>query len=209
MRVEVMPGLPADLLDQAWDFYLECFNDLRVLAANRHLLYRDEFDDLMADTRVPKYVALDAEETVVGLAAMTTELDAISLIAPEYFEYHWPELYRENRIFYVSFVGADRGTRGAGVFIALLRRMYQPIGEVDGKVVVDICSYNEDRHQLPRMIAIILGRAAGRAQPTRVDAQSFWLYEFPKAGAPVRKEERRGLVRDRRVSSSGSERRRV
>ncbi|SDS16065.1 hypothetical protein [Actinoplanes derwentensis] len=208
MRVEVMPELPADLLDESWEFYLHCFNDLRVLAANRHLLYREEFDDLMSDERVPKYVALDADGGVIGLAAMTTDLDAISLISPEYFEYHWPELFRENRIFYVSFVGADRGTRGSGVFIALLRRMYQPIGEVDGKVVVDICSYNEDRHSLPRMISIILGRAAGRAQPTRVDAQSFWLYEFPKAGLPVRREERRGLQRDRRVSGS-TERRRV
>ncbi|GAA1633784.1 hypothetical protein [Actinoplanes couchii] len=208
MHVEVLPELPADLLDEAWNFYLDCFNDLRVLAVNRHLLYRDEFDDLMTDQRVPKYVARADDGGVVGLAAMTTELDAISLISPEYFEYHWPELYRENRIFYVSFVGADRGTRGSGVFIALLRRMYQPIGEVDGKVVVDICSYNEDRHSLPRMISIILGRAAGRAQPTRMDAQSFWLYEFPKAGLPARREERRGLIRDRRVSG-GSERRRV
>jgi hypothetical protein len=197
MRVEVMPELPAEMLDEAWDFYRETFDELRSLAANRHLLYRDEFDDLMTDTRADKYVALDGEGTVVGLGVMTTDLDSVSLISPEYFEHHWPDLYEQRRLFYVVFVGARRGARGSGVFIALLRAMYAAIGAAEGRVFVDICSFNEERHALPRMIAMILGRVAGRAQPTRLDAQSFWMYEFPKANQPVRDERRTGF-RERR-----------
>ena len=193
MDVEVLPVLPANLLDDAWDFYQDTFYDLRQLAANRHLMYRHEFDAMMADKRADKYLARDAEGGIVGLGVMTVELDAVSLISPEYFEYHWPDLYAEKRLFYVVFVGAKSGARGTGVFISLLRSMYQAIGAADGKVFVDICSYNEERHSLPRMIAMILGRVAGRAQPTRLDAQSFWLYEFPPAGEDVRDERRRGF----------------
>ena len=174
-----MPVVPAELRDPAWDFYQEIFDELRVLAVNRHLLYRHEFDELMADHRASKYLAIDADGAVVGLAAMTTQLDAVSLISPDYFRHHWPDLYAENRIFYVLFVGSQRGARGAGVFINLLREMYRPIGAANGKVFVDVCAYNEEHHSLPRMIAVILSRVAGKAQPTRMDSQSFWLYEFP------------------------------
>ena len=198
MEVQVLPELPANMLGEAWDFYQDTFPEPRQLAANRHLMYRREFDQMMADKRAEKYVALDTDGGIVGLGVMTVELDAVSLISPEYFEYHWPDLYAEKRLFYVVFVGARSGARGTGVFISLLRAMYQAIGAVDGKVFVDICSYNEERHSLPRMIAMILGRVAGRAQPTRIDAQSFWLYEFPPADADIRDERRTGF-RERRA----------
>ncbi|WP_189335971.1 hypothetical protein [Actinoplanes ianthinogenes] len=179
MRVEVMPVVPAELLDPAWDFYTESFGDLAVLAVNRHVLYRHEFDELMEDDRAEKYLAIDDDGTVLGMAAMTTNLEAVSLISPDYFRHHWPELYAEKRIFYVLFVGAKRTGSGSGVFVELLSALYRPIGEVNGKVFVDICTYNEEQLRLPRMIGVILTRISGKAVPTRMDAQSFWLYEFP------------------------------
>ncbi|MBB2944083.1 hypothetical protein FB565_003812 [Actinoplanes lutulentus] len=197
MEVQVLPELPENLYDDAWAFYQETFSDLAILAVNRHLMYRHEFDELMADKRADKYVAIDSDGGIVGLGVMTNELDAVPLISPKYFEYHWPDLFEERRLFYVVFVGASVGTRGAGVFISLLRSMYKAIGAVDGKVFVDICSYNEERNSLPRMISMILGRVAGQAQPTRLDAQSFWMYEFPPPGTLVR-EERRSGFRERR-----------
>ncbi|MFC7530708.1 hypothetical protein [Actinoplanes sp. GCM10030250] len=194
-----MPVLPAEMLDAAWAFYRETFDELRYLAANRHLLYREEFDELMTDPRADKYVSVDEDGTVVGMGVMTTDLDSVTLISPDYFEHHWPDLYQAKRLFYVLFVGSQKTTRGAGVFIALLRAMYAAIGAAEGRVFVDICSFNEERHALPRMISMILGRVAGRAQPTRLDAQSFWMYEFPLGSAPVRREERRTGFRERRA----------
>lgn len=35
MRVDVTPALPGNLLDAAWDFYRDTFDELRVLAVNR------------------------------------------------------------------------------------------------------------------------------------------------------------------------------
>ena len=180
MRVDVVPVVPAELMEQAWDFYRETFDELRYLAVNRHLLYRDEFEDLMTDKRAVKYLALHDDGGVVGLAAMTTELDAVSLISPDYFRHHWPDLYDQSRLFYVLFVGAVAGARGAGVFVGLLREMVQPILDVDGKVFVDISTFNEERHRLPRMIGVILGRVGRRTESTRIDSQSFWMYEFPQ-----------------------------
>ena len=179
MRVDATPALPDHLLDPAWEFYRDTFDELRVLAVNRHMLYRHEFEELMADKRNDKYVVAD-DEGVVGLAVMTSDLHAAPLISPDYFRHHWPSRYAENTLFFVHFVGVRQGSRGRGVFIKLMREMYKPVEAADGLVFIDVCTYNEDVHELPEMIGKVLNRVAGHAVSTRIDSQSFWMYEFPK-----------------------------
>ncbi len=48
------PVLPAHLLEPAWELYVEAFAELRTTAAQRHVMYRSEFDEVMADPRVTK-----------------------------------------------------------------------------------------------------------------------------------------------------------
>jgi hypothetical protein len=180
MRVDVMPVVPDAEVGEAWAFYAETFDELRYLAVNRHLMYRPEFDALMADERIDKYLARGADGSLIGMGAMTTDLHAVPLISADYFRHHFPEHYAGNRLFYVVFVGARQGDPGRGVFLTLLREMYRPIGEAHGRVFVDVCTYNEEAHQLPKMIGLILTRVTGRAVPTRLDSQSFWMYEFPR-----------------------------
>ncbi|GAB1641212.1 hypothetical protein [Krasilnikovia sp. MM14-A1259] len=180
MQLDVVSELPAELLDEAWRFYRDTFDELRVLAVNRHLMHRHEFDDLAGDKRITKYVARDGD-AIVGFAAQTDDLHAVPLISPDYFAHRWPELYAQRRIFYTVFVGAKPGPRGMGVFVRLLREMTRPVIEVNGMVNIDVCTHNEVVHSLPERVELILGRIAGTARGQRLDSQSFWSYEFPAA----------------------------
>ena len=180
MTVDVLTTLPAELRDEAWRFYHERFGPLAVLAVQRHVLYREEFDELMADERVTKYVARDGG-AVVGLAAMTENLSTLPLLSHEFFAHRWPDLYAEQRIVYCLFVGVTPGPGGKGVFVSLQREMYKQVEAVRGMVVLDICTYNEAELGLPWTIESILKPIAGDATATRLDSQSYWLYEFPAA----------------------------
>lgn len=180
MTVDVLTTLPADLRDEAWRFYRATFGPLAVRAVQRHVLYRDEFDELMTDKRVTKYVARDGD-TVVGLAAMTEDLSTLPLLSPEFFAHRWPDLYAQRRIVYCVFVGVQSGAGGKGVFVGLQREMYRQVAAVRGMVVLDICTYNEAELGLPWAIESILKPIAGDATATRLDSQSYWLYEFPAA----------------------------
>ena len=180
MTVDVLTALPAGLRDEAWRFYHRTFGPLAVRAVQRHVLYRDEFDALMTDERVTKYVARDGE-TVIGLAAMTEDLTTLPLLSPDFFASRWPDLYAQRRIVYCLFVGVQSGPAGKGVFVALQREMYKQVEAVRGMVVLDICTYNEDELGLPRAIESILKPIAGDATATRLDSQSYWAYEFPAA----------------------------
>jgi len=182
MRVDVLPGIPPEGLDEAWDFYRETFEPLVKLAATRHLMTRGEFDTMMADPRVLKFVTRDSEG-LTGLSVMTDDLDAVPLISPPYFQHHWPGLYADRRIIYCVFIGARRGPRGDGVFVALQREIYaRMVQPVRGVVVLDVCLWNERERNLPWAVeSIVSAISGGAAKATRVDSQSYWLYEFPVA----------------------------
>ena len=173
--------LPEELLDGAWEFYRATFSPLTTRSATRHLMHRDEFDTLMADPRVIKFLTRDAGGPT-GMSAMTDDLDAVPLISPPFFAAHWPELYQQRRLVYCVFIGATPGRRGEGVFVALQKecwvRMVEPAA---ASVLLDICLYNERELRLPWAVEGILTQITGGAQATRVDSQSYWLYEFPAA----------------------------
>jgi len=181
-RVDVLPELPPELMDETWEFYRETFAPLVTRAVTRHLMVRAEFDKMMADRRVLKYVTRD-HEGLTGLCVMTDDLQAVPLISPPFFEHHWPELYAQRRIFYCVFIGARPGRRGDGVFVALQREIYaRMVRPVRGIVVLDVCLWNERERNLPWAVEGILKDISGTdARATLVDSQTYWLYEFPAA----------------------------
>jgi hypothetical protein len=182
MRVDALPELPPELLDGAWDFYRETFQPLVTRAATRHLMTRGEFDTMMADPRVLKFVTGD-DEGLTGMSVMTDDLGAVPLISPPYFQHHWPGLYAQRRIIYCVFIGARPGERGDGVFVALQSEIYaRMVRPVRGVVVLDVCLWNERERNLPWAVESIASTiSGGAAKATRVDSQSYWLYEFPVA----------------------------
>jgi hypothetical protein len=181
MHVDEARVLPAELMDDAWRFYCETFDHLRTLAVQRHVYYRPEFEAQMADDRVHKYVSLDTAGRMRGLATATDNLHAVPLISPEYFEQRWPELYARRRIFYVGFVAVQPGSRGAGVFVALLRRMGERILSEESLMALDVCAHNVEVHGLPNVVKLATGRLTAKVNTRLLDSQSYWLYEFPAA----------------------------
>lgn len=105
---QIATGQLEDSAGEYWSLYENAFDDLRSLAVQRHLMLRPEFDELMLDKRVMKYAVRDEERgRVAALATMTNDLHAVHLISPEYFQRRWPQLYAEQRIWYVSFVAVE------------------------------------------------------------------------------------------------------
>ena len=175
-----------DESDEFWDLYQRAFDDLRVLAVQRHVMNRAEFHAIMADERVEKFVVTDDAGHVVALATMTNDLPVLPLISPDYFEHHWPELYAAGRIWYVSFVAVDPVHHNTGVMNRIIDRMCKEAenGEpndtgVGGVICVDICEYREFEQKLPTAIERQAGRHTPGVQRQRLDAQVYWAYEFP------------------------------
>jgi GNAT superfamily N-acetyltransferase len=170
-----------ETLETAWELYIEAFRDLNAMAVQRHLMYRSEFDELMADERVQKYLCLDDDGTLLGMSTYTNDLSAVPLIAPEYFERHWPEHYAARKIWYIIFVAVHPDAQGRPAFPQLVEEMYLVAATQNGLVGLDICSYNDEVRNMSRVFRMMIRRLTANMRFERIDQQSFWLYEFPSA----------------------------
>ncbi len=171
-----------DRIESAWRLYEEAFQGLKSLAVQRHLMYRDEFEDVMRDSRVQKYLCFsDDGGTLVGLSTYTNDLFAMPLIAPEYFARRWPEQYRQRKIWYCGFVAVAAGKRFRSAFAELVEAMYRMAANQNGIIALDFCRYNDELRNMSRVIRLMLNRLSGGVQAECMDQQSFWVYEFPAA----------------------------
>ena len=183
MPVHVLRTVDSDLREEAWKLYLQSFDDLRHRAVQRHVMYSDEFDAVMVDERVDKYLLSGEDGSLVALSTMTSQLRSMPLISPEYFAHRWPDRYRAGLIFYIGFLAVHPDSHGTGVFGELVRAMTAPVASVEGLAVIDVCSYNKDRLHLPRAIRWLATTWASSVEMADLDAQTFVGYDFARVPA--------------------------
>jgi len=171
-----------DLAEDAWKLYRLSFDQLRHLAVQRHVMYADEFDAVMADPRVEKFLAYDGTGRLAGISTMTCDLLAVPLVSPEYFERRWPARYREGRIYYIGFLAVHPDSHGTGIFGDMVKAMTGEVALVDGLAVIDVCTYNMDRLHLPRAINSLSSTWASHVQMATLDAQTYIGYDFARTG---------------------------
>jgi hypothetical protein len=175
-RVDVIGD---DLLEQSWKLYSDAFAELADRAANRHLMYRSEFDAVMADERITKFLILDDAGLLAGIITWTAHLDAVPLIAPEYYARRWPQHFEQGRIFYILFFATAPEARKSRAFVEGFADLFSIAEPVDGLVALDVCTFNETVHHLPQNILNLLRRMSGdRSRAERSDAQVFWTFDM-------------------------------
>jgi hypothetical protein len=181
LNIKVVDRVQEDLIEDAWTLYYEAFKELNALAVQRHLMFRSEFDEVMSDERVQKYLAIDDDGALRGLSTYTNDLDAVPLISPAYFERRWPRHYAERRVWYVGFVAVQDDGRAAMAFGELVEAMYLVLAAQNGIVAMDFCRHNDAERRMPRVVRLMLHRLSGDVRAERMDEQQYWLYEFPTA----------------------------
>ncbi|GAA1865910.1 hypothetical protein [Asanoa iriomotensis] len=178
MDVDVEKIIAGTRREEAWHLYASAFDELRHVAVQRHVLYRTEFDDIMSDDRVEKYVAIAPDGALAGLSTLTNDLSAMPLISPDYFAHRWPDHYAARRIWYLGFLAIAATHRHSGAFEALIERMWRVVRANAGVAALDLCARNESGG-LDAAITRRLTALTPDVLPTRLDTQAFWSWELP------------------------------
>jgi len=180
MNVKTVDEIHGSIIGDAWTLYHEAFEELNAYAVQRHLMYHDEFVDVMLDPRIQKYLLLGRDGTLCGLSTYTNDLHAVPLISPQYFQRRWPQHYAEQRIWYVGFV-AVYANAPVTAFAELIEAMHRTSAAHGGITALDICARTNEVRHLPRAVRTLLHRMSGNVRMERLDEQSYWMYEFPDA----------------------------
>lgn len=165
--------------ENAWSTYRAAFEPLRSVAMQRHVLTREEFDDLAGDVRVIKYLAVDTAGDVVGVGTMTNQIASMPLIEPGFFAHRWPEHWAAGRCYYIGFVASHPDRQGSALFAELIQLMSYTASLTGGVAVLDVCQHHVQRHALPQSIGRITSTVVPQVQVEQVDAQTYWAYESP------------------------------
>lgn len=181
MLLEATTEIAGQLAEDCWALYELAFQELRTAAAQRHVMLRAEFDAVLADTRVTKYVAVDeaAGGRCCALATATTELEAMPLISPDFFAHRWPQLYADRHIWYVGFVAVAADHQRGPLFGRIVGDVARSAAAVGGVAAMDVSRYVSEQRRLPQVLARYFARLAPGTLSVRLDEQSFWAYEFP------------------------------
>ena len=167
----------------AWTTYVAAMEPLRALAIQRHLMTRAEFDEVMDDLRVTKYLATDADGSVVGVGTMTNQIESMPLVEPQFFASRWPEHWASGRCYYIGFVAVHPDQQHTELFTEMIQLMSYTASLTGGVAVLDVCQHHVDQHELPLSVGRITQSVVPHVQIQQVDAQSYWAYVSPVPAA--------------------------
>jgi hypothetical protein len=179
IRIHVRTRVDGDERRSAWRTYAEAFEPLKAVAIQRAVMTPAEFDELMDDERVTKYLAMDSAGTVKGLGTMTSQIEAMTLVSPDFFAARWPEHWAAGRCYYIGIVAAAPDRQGTALFSELIQLMSYTASLTGGVAVLDVCRRNAELHGLPQAIARICSTVVPGVGIELVDTQEYWAYTSP------------------------------
>src|SRR5918998_1867761 len=122
--------------------YHRAFEPLKVQAAARQVLNREEFLGQLEDHRVDKYVAWDASGEPAGIITLTRHLHAVPWISPEFFAARYPEQWARNAVYYLGFALARPTTQEPRFLETAVRMAMETLALERPVIAYDICFYN-------------------------------------------------------------------
>lgn len=169
--------IPHDLVEEFLGVYRAAFQPLETLAPARQSFDDDEFRHEMADERVIKFVAYDADGNACAMAFMATDLNAVPWISVPYFAKRFPDHYARGAIFYVGALLVRSEKQGGPWAKAIVDDMVRFVGERQGVATFDCCGFNVDVVKLPDTLARAT-HALAYAETMELDQQRYYAYQM-------------------------------
>jgi len=171
----VVTGETAEALYRA---YVDSFEPLAELAVLKHLDSKADVLGLLANPRIVKIVAWQADQPV-GLAMVTNSLDDVVEISPRFLRAKYPEYAARNAIYIGMLVMVSKQLRGLTVFNRLYTELWQVPAQDAGILVFDVCEFNRttfDVDSLSQRIASLFPRS----NLEMLDRQTWYVAELPE-----------------------------
>lgn len=166
-----------------WDLYRGAFAALEHRAAARQLLTRSEFALEVLDSRVRKYLARTTDGRVVGLCTLSTDLETVPWISPEFYRARYPAHVARQAVFYCGLAMVDPDARSSRAFPDLVAALARDVAAVDGVLAADMCRFNVEDTRLASTVTLIMRRAWGSARQVELDRQLYLAWEPGQSGA--------------------------
>jgi hypothetical protein len=173
-RESILIGPTAEAL---LHLYHRAFEPLKIHAAARQVLTREEFLGQLEDHRVDKYVAWDANGEPAGIITLTRHLHAVPWISPEYFAARFPEQWARNAVYYLGFALARPTIQNPRFLDTAVRMAIETLATERAVIAYDICFYNSSVLGFSERISELFTRYSD-TRPEELDSQIYYGVNF-------------------------------
>lgn len=169
--------MEAHHIEQFYTLYALAFEPLKKLSVARQVLTRSEFTTQMLDERVAKYAAWSDSGEPLGLTTLTTDLDSVLWISPDYFEEHYPDQWARKAVYYLGFTLAHPSQRHLRFVETIIDVGLREELVAKAVVAYDICAFNNQALRFnERVEAVLEGVPGGHLEV--VDTQIYCCATF-------------------------------
>ena len=174
MRATMMPVLPYDTIEDLYPRYAAVWELLVIEAAARHRLSFEEFQHEMLDPRLEKHVVLDADDRVVAMTVITSDLDAIPWINPSFYQHRFPDECANGTMYYLGYTFVDMEHRGTRAFALMSEEVNERLSAEHAVIGFDMSAF-----AIKRGIGRRLQRQfVGSREVVRQDTQTYLVADF-------------------------------
>ncbi|MCU1353235.1 MAG: hypothetical protein JWM05_2444 [Acidimicrobiales bacterium] len=151
-HVDVVTAIPEDVAEDFLVIYREAFAPLETRSPARQALSDEEFRHEMADPKVLKFVALDAEESIVALALASADLTTVPWISIPYYAARYPDHVANGTLYYFGALLVRPERQGGPWATFLLDHLFRYVAEHQGIGAFDCCGFNVDVVGYPALV---------------------------------------------------------
>lgn len=174
MRTIMMPVLSHDTIEDLYPRYATAWEMLLLEAAARHRLSLPEFRHEMLDPRLEKHVVLDADDRVIAMTTMTTDLDAIPWINPAFYRHRYPDECANGTMYYLGYSFVDIEHRRTRAFAMMTEAVDERLSSVHGVIGLDMCGFAIE-HGIGRRLQRLFPSSR---EVVRGDTQTYLIADY-------------------------------
>jgi len=176
LEVTIETAMNGEHAEDFYRLYLDAFEPLRTKSAARQVLHREEFMEDMQDPRVFKYVGWSSGRPI-ALAIMTSHLETVPWISPEYFRARYPEYAERGAIYYLGFTLVHPASDTPRALEQMVEAGVRRLVEARAVCAFDVCDYNDVGRQFTERVTEMLHRLAD-VTVEHLDSQRYYSATF-------------------------------
>ena len=131
------------VLEQLWRLYTAAYAKIATQDITREVLFRTEFDAVMADPTYRTTIVRTDDDEPVAMSVIATDIGATRYLSRPYFERRYPTRFSEGRVHYVMWAVVDPDHQGSRTVFDLIRAGLQAEAEEGTLLVFDLPESNQ------------------------------------------------------------------
>jgi len=177
-----------DLRERIWRLYELAYRRTTEEAASREMLYRDEFDALMADPTNRLWVLWHDGEPV-ACTLIATDIANSRYLSRAYFERHYPDHTLRNAVHCIVWVVVHPAHVAKGALVRLAKDTFAAEAEEGSLLVFDTPQVNQPAETggLAEMMSRLANMVSKGTPIQQIDVQRYYAVDFGQGDVHIRR----------------------